>query len=544
MASPSPDPTYRYKHILIVHGIGDQVPNETSLNFMNNFLRALPEGEGYTLDVDNLIESVDPPTISAGRAPARFQPAFVKFHCNTTQLQGDFLIGFSEVYWQDITNGFLDKNDNAPPIPIFVWAHSINTRLLKHGFLYHTAREAIDNLEVLLKIARKLSILYQKSGTLVNILNRFLGDVQMYAESDTIRGEINQRFKDVASRVQQHKADLEARFSLAGPPEIYVVAHSEGTVVSYSSLVEAAAEGLPWFRQVQGLVTLGSPIDKHYTIWHNRFRTDSYSGPASGPKIPWFNYWDVSDPVGYGLRVLQRETPAHPPTDADQLFSIRYDTPFIRYPVPGLAHVEYWEDRELHQHIIRHVMGLGPPGASVEPLKNAWFGKWHIQDLVDRGSYVLGRLAAVAAIAYFLARLAGPLPSEWRQIWPFEALSLESLTLLLTPLAVWLFLWKIFTAVRGAGATAALWLRWVVWVGWLAILAMFSLRLSFDYPAKDAAQIKDMLGYATGLATAVLAWQMHTRVHKGIVQLWRYTKGLQSSAKTEPAETRGRTAIA
>jgi len=28
----------------------------------------------------------------------------------------------------------------------------------------------------------------------------------------------------------------------------------------------------------------------------------------------------------------------------------------------------------------------------------------------------------------------------------------------------------------------------------------------------------------------ILGWQLHTRVHKGLVQMWRYTKGVGTSA--------------
>jgi hypothetical protein len=86
---------YRYKHLVIVHGIGDQVPNETSLNFMNQFLRALPRGQGFELQVDNLIESVDDVrTQSPGKPDRTYRPAFVVFVSDAAQC--NFVIGFSE----------------------------------------------------------------------------------------------------------------------------------------------------------------------------------------------------------------------------------------------------------------------------------------------------------------------------------------------------------------------------------------------------------------------------------------------------------------
>src|SRR5262249_46672661 len=88
---------YRYKHLVIVHGIGDQVPNETSLNFMNQFLRALPRGQGFELQVDNLIESVDDVrTQSPGNPDPPPPPGFVVFA--STAAKCNLVIVFTEVY--------------------------------------------------------------------------------------------------------------------------------------------------------------------------------------------------------------------------------------------------------------------------------------------------------------------------------------------------------------------------------------------------------------------------------------------------------------
>src|SRR5216684_8514680 len=75
------DYPYTHIHICVVHGIGNQVPNETALNFMNHCLRALPQGSGYSVEVDNLIESVDDVSSAApANAPSRsFHPAFLVF---------------------------------------------------------------------------------------------------------------------------------------------------------------------------------------------------------------------------------------------------------------------------------------------------------------------------------------------------------------------------------------------------------------------------------------------------------------------------------
>src|SRR5258708_38484032 len=111
-----------------------------------------------------------------------------------------------------------------------------------------------------------------------------------------------------------------------GPPEVYVIAHSEGTLVSYSSLVKAALNKAPWLASVKALVTMGSPIDKHFGIWPTRFLTRA-GVTVLEPRIRWFNLWDISDPVGYGMRALKSKD-GEPPTDAELMFDLRYDSGF------------------------------------------------------------------------------------------------------------------------------------------------------------------------------------------------------------------------
>jgi hypothetical protein len=347
----------------------------------------LPLGDGCSVEVDNLIDSVDDVRFKPkpGAPDRSFHPSY--FVYVDKRAGRNCIVGFSEVFWQHITNKYLGNFAGGPPIPIFTWAHSINTRFLRHGAEFHIAQEGIDSLETMLQLMRKLGIILKKADRFVKILDRFLGDVEMYAESDDIRGDINRRFASVLSRVPNFAKE---NMAAIGPveftstePEIYVVAHSEGTVVAYNSLVEAAQRGDSWFRLVRGLVTLGSPIDKHYTIWDNRFRTNTYTGPDPEQRIPWRNYWDQSDPVGYGLHVL-----AGTDSDARRLFDVRYDQGFARYVIPGLAHVNYWDDEDIHGQIVHEVMGLAD--AAGPPVASRWWSV--LQRPIERGLYLAVRV--------------------------------------------------------------------------------------------------------------------------------------------------------
>ena len=60
--------------------------------------------------------------------------------------------------------------------------------------------------------------------------------------------------------------------------------------------------------------------------------------------------------------------------------------------------------------------------------------------------------------------------------------------------------------------------------------------------------MKDYIGWAIALGTTVLIWKLHTTLHKGLLQLWRYAKGhTEFSGPTAPApapEEPPRTAVA
>lgn len=52
---------------------------------------------------------------------------------------------------------------------------------------------------------------------------------------------------------------------------------------------------------------------------------------------------------------------------------------------------------------------------------------------------------------------------------------------------------------------------------------------SLNIQTQQDLDIKDLLGWATGLLMTALVWKLHTAVHKGLVQLWRYGKGERTS---------------
>ena len=126
-----------------------------------------------------------------------------------------------------------------------------------------------------------------------------------------------------------------------------------------------------WRDYIKQFITIGSPIDKFHALWyqnylHMGFQSHKFPsaweiGWLTGPqhKIKHFNLCDEQDPVGHHLDIAQA---THNYKEVfDTTIPVAYrDVTFRRYPVPGLAHIEYWRDRQLFEGIIHHVMKLIP----------------------------------------------------------------------------------------------------------------------------------------------------------------------------------------
>ncbi len=610
-------PVLRYSHLIVVHGIGDHAPNETALTFMNEFIRNLPRSRGYAVTPHNLIADVVSTPGGPGAAAAIqpdsivFKPSYIIFEDRRRALT--HLISFSEVRWKPITEAYLKANA-GPPIPIPTWARSVGTRVLSHGYYERLWSEAVDNLATLLDRIRTAAAVYRKSAKLDKILNDFLGDVQMYTESEPLRDQIDDKFMNVLGEVsgftQAALNQYAAENRLAAPPDvhprIFVIAHSEGTVVSFHSLVRAAAANPrpDWLSRIHGLVTMGTPIDKHYTIWKTAFRKHILKGVQPDlAQIPWWNFWDFSDPVGYGLSCIFTRDDANLATDAELLCRIQKDEGYSRYPIPLKAHLDYWTDPDIHRIIIRDMMELAPD-LSPAGLRSKWS---RILPYADDIAYILGRALNIAALflAVDLLLNAKPLQTAFASARPFLLRDLNEAwhtwiphfwfwvlaPALVAPLELADFLFKdrfsgnarwvwsetvsglrnaiVIALVGGAAlkichvlpppiANAALALaapviagkvlleicnlsgvkilgvplagiiRWIATLLWTAVAVALSIAL----PIRPYNEMKDGFGYLMLLAGAVIAWQIHTNLHRGLLQVWRYAMDDDASAET------------
>jgi hypothetical protein len=295
----TPEPNHEpVKVIVAVHGIGDQFAFATVRSVADRFCQymglpaAIPLGRFHGLRG----------TITGAYIPSgnmKFFPVG---------------LGFAEIYWADIPRAMVKEGHTLEESKR--WARTIVERLQLSatGLRRLTKRQVQDNrlmvqvleemiqgvavLDQLLLVARKAGLF---SFDLNKLLNDFLNDVQVVAEFSGERDRMLKVFRDVMDTI-------DAQFPNA---EFYIVAHSEGTVVSFLGLLSGLADpNIPerrpdWGDKIKGYMTIGSPLNKHVLFWPDLF--EAYHPPAVAParRIPWRNYYDKGDPIGFDLRATR-----------------------------------------------------------------------------------------------------------------------------------------------------------------------------------------------------------------------------------------------
>ncbi len=348
--------------IVAVHGIGDQVCHATIQQVVAQFSRFYDDTQPAPLG-----------GFDAGPVIRRFRGREFQF---------------SEVYWAGIPREI--ARDGYRLEETKVWATSIVGRLRwlaknnpdKNTHVdYPMVQQVIGEMVETIGVLERLTSLAEKAGlgrfNLNEILVDYIDDVQLVAEFASQRGRILECFNDTLSRVDA-RAD------------IYIVAHSEGTVVAFLGLLHAlwADEPPPWLRRVRGLMTIGSPIDKHLVLWPDLFpwaTPPRYNptAPAQGSSDPdrrirWRNYYDYGDPVGYELdyarvwlHAPERSVTAFEFCGRDELKpGSAHDIGFSRYALPGKAHNDYWGDPDVFDHFIGSVIEESPQAKA--PKNRLW----------------------------------------------------------------------------------------------------------------------------------------------------------------------------
>ncbi|MDZ4404037.1 hypothetical protein [Prosthecobacter sp.] len=387
------------KLIVSVHGMGDQTRNDMTQIVARLFAECAKSGGDLPAQARNL-----PMSLWEGGNDYLTDDA-IAFVSGKTVLDE---MAFAEFHWADLPRK-LETECYRLEEPT-KWARSVVERLSqrhnltdKDKFGTHgpeLAASVLEEIAETIRLLNQLLFLAGKAGVfnfdLGILLERYLCDVQQVADF------MHQR-KSILDRFLKRMTHLH---SLCPTAEIHLVAHSEGSVVALYGLLKALnpqsltsperkdsknkggetkeSYDLTWLEKVRSLTTFGSPIDKHLILWPEMwfsFKRDATHWNKPDPSSPeqrirWRNYYDLADPVGYGLDTARCQLKAWG-CEAFE-FEPWHDQGFRRYPLPGKAHVDYFGDTKLFQHIWDHA--IKEPAASDKPiippkLGNTWKGR-------------------------------------------------------------------------------------------------------------------------------------------------------------------------
>ena len=161
-------------------------------------------------------------------------------------------------------------------------------------------------------------------------------------------------------------------------------------------------------------------------------------------------------------------------------------------------------------------------------LFRSWWAPF--QRSLDRAAYALTRLAILGVIVFFLGKILSPLGGVTHAedllakagIFPSPDDLLTWSIWLVFPLLLIKGVWRCFTWVQGLPAKILYFLWALLIVLWVITLVLFCLTrpVGGDLPA-----LTDRLGYLVGLAAGCLIWSLHSTIHKGLIQMWHYTRG-------------------
>ena len=217
---------------------------------------------------------------------------------------------------------------------------------------------------------------------------------------------------------------------------------------------------LLWRNQVKRFISLGSPIDKYHALWFQNYlhmglntkdgippanavdftwwtkqkgTPDSWLDPAT-PRIVHYNLCDEQDPVGHHLDLAQASENYKKVFDTTSTCVAHRDVVFRRYAVPGVAHVKYWEDRELFQGILSEV--IDPARGSGKKTVSGYFADPGFR-LGDGTTYKKALVWAYFRIPFAAAMITGLLLTYGVVGWAHGGFSIAYLAAILAAVLLW-----------------------------------------------------------------------------------------------------------
>jgi hypothetical protein len=382
--APIAPPPIRFNDIVVaVHGIGQQIRYSTvrsvatrlaasrTLRTGSKYPPVAPQPLGYFhSEVKGLTSVVLVDDLKA------LQPAL---------LSG---VGFAEVFWADIPDKVLKEGSTLEETKAWartvvaraqaIWARRRDADAITPAF--SLAAEVLDEIIETIYVLENLLFLADKAGLfkfdLREVLEAYLGDVQIVAEFANYRRDIVLRFHQAMQNIYEEQRIGNENVRL------HIVAHSEGTVVSFLGLLQAMSgvrlkqSGPPdapvielertgsipnWLKHVHGYMTIGSPIDKHLLLWPRMWNglNPSLADKDLAPRqIKWRNYYDYGDPIGFKLDTARERLKTWQSNAFE--FGDEHDYGFARYLLAGKAHNDYWNDPDVFEHFVRDVVIAQP----------------------------------------------------------------------------------------------------------------------------------------------------------------------------------------
>ena len=338
------------KLIVAVHGMGDQTRNEFVQDIARLFARHRPSAVQATHLPLGLWDA-------GGDDPVNdYAIGFVP----TAEAQWLQPYAFAEMHWahlpRQLENAGYRLEDPTR------WVGSIVERLTQRYDLTpafgengpRIAATVLQEIGETVALLERLLWLPKLAGIfdfdLGRVIERTLGDVEQVADFKEQRRKFLRCFLERMDALDQQ----------CPAAEIHFIAHSEGAALLFFTLLtalrrETDSQGLDlsWIDRVRSFSTLGCPIDKHLILfpemWYHFSHHTTWHAPPN--HIRWRNYYDFADPVGYDLDTARTQLAAWGCLAFE--FEKQHDHGFRRYPLPGIAHLDYFKDDKLFRHLIQ-----------------------------------------------------------------------------------------------------------------------------------------------------------------------------------------------
>ena len=341
--------------VVLVHGVGRQLRLDT----MKSFLHGIAGPSKYNSRAHLAEELIEKKELCLEWLPFDL----VEFNYSKLILDHD---------------EYLERNPK-------LWIQSFRNRLLEIDNKRAIDQAPSEEFHIVENIAKDIqfsSMLVRQAAerfklqpkTLEHAATEFLQQVQLYIDREAYRKQIRDGLSVYLGEVHSRSAE---------PRDIYLIAHSLGTVVSFQTILRGAEVNSSWFPFIKRFVTFGSPLDLMLLLFPEIFPKPQVKSAAN---IRWTNYFFGNDAIATDLAIARNWVVEF----ATGVFAA--DAPDEVDLGPGsmlTAHTDYWKSAEMHTDIIADQSGNENGSASLIS-SIATNGTRTVQPIVSRAFAIVG----------------------------------------------------------------------------------------------------------------------------------------------------------